>query len=299
MRTTAERGIRAGTIAGALLAVLILVAGCASADTRPTDAGRATAVPAPRGPGGNGGLLVGARWYVQWITVGGRVTTAPPRAAAWVEFGRDGTAEGNYGCVPFRAAVTVAEAALTVGRKVDGGPSAEHCPTSYRVFGEKLRKLFSGPLGIDRRVDDLTMDLRNREGDYVAVKLIRPQGLFGSRWRLDHVVVGDSVAPVVGGEEVYYVFHRDGTVTGKAGCNDFTGRAVFDDDTLSMDRLTRTTHRTCSRELMDQERMLLTDEMVPRRMEYGHALTRAFEAIDESRGLDRFGYGWVAMPNGS
>ncbi|MER5202039.1 META domain-containing protein [Streptomyces sp. NPDC002825] len=277
---------------GTLLAALLLITGCT-----PAEAGRATVTPTPKGPGGNGGLLVGARWYVQWVTVGGRVTTAPPHAAAWVEFGYDDTARGNYGCVPFKAATTVTGTALTVGRKTDGAAPARHCPPWDRAFEEELRKLFSGPLTIHQRVDELTMDLKNRRGDYIAVKLMWPKGLFGSRWRLDHLIVGDSVAPVVGGEEVYFVFHRDGTVTGRAGCNDFTGSAAFGGDVLSMSGLTRTTHRTCSQELMDQEQRLLKDGKNPRSMQY-RSLTRSFQAVDDSQGLDYFGYGWAAMSDG-
>ncbi|MFE3072524.1 META domain-containing protein [Streptomyces sp. NPDC059247] len=259
-------------------------------------------MPTPTGPGGNGGLLVGARWYVQWISAGGQVTTAPPRAAAWLEFGYDDTTLGNYGCTPFEAATTVTETTLTVGRKTDEASTAGTCPKARLSFEEELRKLLSGPFTINQRVDDLTMDLKNRQGDFIAVKLIRPKGLFGSRWRLDHLVVGDSIGPVIGGREVYYVFHRNGTVTGKAGCNDFTGRAVFENDVLLMSRLTPTTRRTCSQELMDQEKGLLTvglgDGEPPRRMYYNNVLTRSFQATDESQGLNYFGYNWVAMSDG-
>ena len=291
MPVNVERGSRTRAIVGALLGAMFLITACTSTDT-----GGASAPPTSRGPGGTGGLVVGARWYVQWVTVGGRATTAPPRAAAWVEFGYDDTTEGNYGCTPFKAATTVTETALTVGEKTDGAPPAGRCPKSNRAFEGKLRKLFSGPLTINRRVDDLTMDLKNQRGDYIAVKLMRPQGLFGSRWRLDHLVSGDTIVPVVGGKDVYYVFHRDGTVTGKAGCNDFTGRAVFDGDVLTMYRPTRTTDRTCSQELMDQEDRLLTDEKNPRRMRYDNPYTRSFQAVDGSSPADYFGYGWVAIP---
>ncbi|MFF8375742.1 META domain-containing protein [Streptomyces sp. NPDC015661] len=293
MHVAVKRGFRARTIVGTLLTALLLISACTPTGTR-----RAAAPPTPKGPGGNGGLLVGARWYVQWVTVDGRTITAPPHAAAWVEAGYDNTTEGSYGCTPFKAATTVTETTLTVGETTDGTAPAGRCPASYLAFEEKLRKLLSGPLDISRRVDDLTMDLRNRSGDYVAVKLIRPEGLFGSRWRLDHLVAGDSVVPIIGGKEVYYVFHRDGTVTGRAGCNDFTGRATFDGDVLSMYRLTATTHRTCSRELMEQERGLLTDEKEPRRMECLNVLTHSFEATDQTQGLNYFGYNWVAMSDG-
>ncbi|NUP18608.1 MAG: META domain-containing protein [Streptomyces sp.] len=288
---------RTRALVGSLLAALLLVTACTSTETGPSTAPPTSK--APDTPDTNGELMAGAAWYVQWVTVGGRTTAAPgPRAAAWVEFGDDGTAEGHYGCTPFKAAATFTATALTVGEKTDSASPAERCPASHLAFEEKLRKLFSGPLTINRRVDDLTMDLKNQRGDYVAVKLLRPKGLFGSRWQLTHRVGDDgSVIPITGGSAVYYVFHRDGTVTGNTGCNDFTGRAVFYRDLLTMYQPVRTTDRTCSEELMRQEHTLLTYTKNPRRMGYGNALTASFQATEMDVPPMDAGYHWTLIPD--
>ncbi|MDC0769565.1 META domain-containing protein [Streptomyces sp. HD] len=292
MPVNVKRGSRTRALVGSLLAALLLVTACTSAET-----GRATASPTSKALGGNGGRMAGAAWYVHWVSIGGRTTTAPPpRAAAWVEFGDDGTAEGNYGCTPFKAAATFTETALTVGRKTDAAPPAKRCPASRLAFEEKLRKLFSGPLTVNQRVDDVSMTLKNQRGDYIAVQLLRPKGLFGSRWQLTHLVGDDgSVIPITGGSEVYYVFHRDGTVTGNTGCNDFTGKAVFDRDVLTMYRPVRTTDRTCSQELMRQEDTLLTYQKNPRRMGYGGAVTDSFQATELDPPPTDPGYHWTAI----
>lgn len=293
MTVNDKRGPRTRTIAGSLLAALLLITACTS--TKP---GRATAPPTAKTPATDGDLLAGAAWYVRHISVGGRTTIAPPPTAAWIEFGHGNTAEGNYGCSPFKAAATVTETAVTVGEKTDGAPPAKQCPASNLAFEGKLRKIFSGPLTISRPVDDLTMDLTNQRGDYVALQLLRPKGLFGSRWQLTDLIAADDGgrAPVIGGTAVYYVFHRDGTVTGNLGCNDFTGRAAFDRNVLTMYRPVLTTHRTCSRELMDQERTLLTYRTNPRRMQYS-ATTRSFEATEIGPPPMNSGYHWAAIPD--
>lgn len=285
-------GPRTRAIAGTLLAALLLITACTS-----TEPGRATAPPTSKAPATYGDLLAGAAWYVRHISVGGRTTIAPPPTAAWIEFGDGDTAEGNYACTPFKAAATVTETAVSVGEKTDGAPPAEQCPAANLAFEGKLRKLFSGPLTISRPVDDLTMNLTNQRGDYVALQLLRPKGLFGSRWEMQYLAADDGgQVPVIGGTAVYYVFHRDGRVTGNTGCNDFTGRAVFDRNLLTMYRPVRTTHRTCSRELMNQEHRLLTYETNPRRMRYS-AFTSSFSAEEIGPPPKNPGYHWSAIPD--
>ncbi|MFI1169040.1 META domain-containing protein [Streptomyces sp. NPDC020801] len=242
---------------------------------------------------------MGARWRVQWVTADGRTTAAPAHAAAWIDFGYDDTATGSYGCTSFTRAATVTASALVVGREKAAGSTtaASRCPFGNRAFEEKFRKIFAGPLTSARRVDDLTMDLKSPRGDYVAVKLMWPKGLFGRRWQLDHLSVEDTVQPLAAGWKVYFVFHRDGTVTGGLGCNDFTSRARFEGDVFTFYRPTLTTHRTCSDAVMRDEQTLLTSEKNPRSL--------PFSAETDSWGTDedfedptaRYGYGFKALDN--
>ena len=299
MTANLKRGPRTKTLIGSLLAaaLLLITTGCTSKEP-----GRATAPPAAKtsaaqAPATHGDRLAGAAWYVRHISVGGRTTIAPPPTAAWIEFRDGNSAEGNYACTPFKAVATITEAAVTVGEKTDGAPPAKQCPASNLAFEGKLRKLFSGRLTLSHPVDELTMNLTNQRGDYVALQLLRPKGLFGHRWQLTHLVADDGgIIDLIGGKAVYYVFHRDVLVTGSTGCNDFAGRAVSDRDVLTMYQPVRTTHRTCSRELMQQEHTLLTYKTNPRRMGYGGAFTSSFSADDRAPLPHPPGYHWAAIP---
>ncbi|MDF3300194.1 META domain-containing protein [Streptomyces tropicalis] len=285
---------------GHLLAAVITLAACGAprmgTDGRESGhAGPATAWSPPKGPGGAGGLLVGARWLGQWITVGGRTTAAPAHAGAWVDFGHDGTVAGSYGCTSFRRTTHVTAGTLTLGAPVAQPTAGIRCAAKNRAFEEEFRTIFSGRLTITRRVDDLTIDLKNSRGDYLALKLLWPKGLFGRRWQVDHLGVADTIHPLAAGRAVYFVFHRDGTVTGNLGCNDFTGRATFSGDLFTLYRLTPTTHRTCSKDVMRDERIMLSPTTDPRSTRFS-AMTDSWECDhDPTQGFPEFGYGFQAL----
>jgi hypothetical protein len=93
------------------------------------------------------------------------------------------------------------------------------------------------------------------------------------------------------GKEVYFVFHRDGTVTGKGGCNGFKGRAAFAGEHVTLYPLTRTTHRTCSREIMSQEDGLLDQD--PRT--FSVVAWRGIIFEDHTPGLDALAYNFIRV----
>ncbi|MFF9410882.1 META domain-containing protein [Streptomyces anandii] len=238
---------------------------------------------------------MGARWKVQWVSVGGRDIAAPANAAAWMEFGHDNTVTGTDGCTPLRTPVNVGAESLTVGEPAAPTAPPGRCPAKYQTFEEQLRKVFSGPLTINRRVDDLTMDLKNPQGDYVAVKLLWPEGLFGARWRVQYLTGADDKVAPEAGRTSYFVFHRDGKVTGQAPCNDFTSRATFDGELLTLDRPVLTTHRTCSKKIMYWEENVLSLRKNPETFTY--VATR--DSLDLSSvpdDLQRHGYVLQAPP---
>ncbi|MGW8881287.1 hypothetical protein ACWGPC_52095, partial [Streptomyces mirabilis] len=117
---------RTGALLGALLVALLTFTSCGS--PRAGSGGKALERPTPKGPGGYGGLLLGARWWVDWVTVDGRDLDAPLNAGAWVEFGYDNTAVGDYGCTPFRTSATVTATTLTVGADTSGATPDDACP---------------------------------------------------------------------------------------------------------------------------------------------------------------------------
>lgn len=246
----------------------------------------------PTGPGGYGGRLLGARWRVDWVTVDGRNIDAPPDAGAWVEFGYDNTAVGDYGCTPFKSSATVTATTLTVGTDTSGATPDDACPAKERAFEQRMRKIFTGgPLAVAERVDEFSMTLKNQKGDYVALQMLWPQGLFGAPWRIEYLNVADTPVDMTAGKEVYFVFHRDGTVTGKGGCNGFKGRAAFAGEHVTLYPLTRTTHRTCSRKIMSQEDGLLDQD--PRT--FSVVASRGITFVDRTPGLDGLAYNFIRV----
>ncbi|RSO47787.1 hypothetical protein DMH15_05875 [Streptomyces sp. WAC 06725] len=292
---------RAGTAAGALLAALLTVTGCGpspagSEGGKAAEGKPASASPAKKGPGGYGGLLMGARWMVQWVTVDGREISAPPHAASWMAFDYDNTVKGNDGCAPFHRSAFLSDSALTL--RGDWAEATEDggCPAKNRAFAERLRKVFNGPLTIAQRVDTLTLDLKNRQGDYVALKLQQPEGFYGRRWQVPRLSVADTYSPDLP-KSAYFIFHEDGTVIGNLGCNDFTSKAVFEGDTLTMWEPTRLSQRTCSPDIMKGEGYLLSMRRNPQTFTY-RVTYDSMSAFDDSEGaLLGNGYEFTALPD--
>ncbi|MFE1982829.1 META domain-containing protein [Streptomyces mirabilis] len=287
------RMYRTGAFLGALLVALLTVTACSP---RAGSGGKAPDRPTPwtmpTGPGGYGGRLLGARWRVDWVTVDGRNIDAPPDAGAWVEFGYDNTAVGDYGCTPFKSSATVTATTLTVGTDTSGATPDDACPAKERAFEQRMRKIFTGgPLAVAERVDEFSMTLKNQRGDYVALQMLWPQGLFGAPWRIEYLNVADTPVDMTAGKEVYFVFHRDGTVTGKGGCNGFKGRAAFAGEHVTLYPLTRTTHRTCSRKIMSQEDGLLDQD--PRT--FSVVASRGITFVDRTPGLDGLAYNFIRV----
>lgn len=242
---------RATTVTAGLLVVLLVLAGCTAGGHHPA------AHPPRKGPGGYGGLLLGERWKIQWVTKGGHATTAPPDAAAWLEFGYDGVVRGSDGCHPLLRPARLTADALTV-EPAPRTYSDQDCEPAQQAFRDRFRELFSGRLAIKKRYDDLTMDLRNGDGDSIAVKFSRPEGMFGTRYQLVYSQVGDSPGPeYAAGKQLWFRFSTDGRMDGRLGCDEFTGSAVFQGERVAIGPLTLTTHHTCSAEIMRDEQALL------------------------------------------
>jgi heat shock protein HslJ len=251
------RHTTAATAAG-LLAALLALGGCTPDTDHPATRSSANGPAAQRkNPGGYGGLLIGERWKIQWVTVDGRSTSAPPNAAAWLEFGQDGAVRGSDGCHPLLRPARITADALSV-EPAPRTYSDRECEPAQQAFRDRFRKLFTGRLTISKRADDLTMDLKNEHGDHIAVKFSRPEDMFGTRYRLSYSQYGDSPGPeYAAGAQLWFRFHADGRVDGKLGCDEFTGRAVFEGERVAVGPLTLTTNRTCSDQVMRDEQTLL------------------------------------------
>ncbi|GAA2671753.1 META domain-containing protein [Streptomyces lunalinharesii] len=249
----------------AVLVTLLMSTAC--------DAGRADPDVPKQRPGGAGDLLVGAVLNFDGGQVDGRKFSSPPLTEAttflrnWVEFRRDGTVSGTYGCTPFRLTADVRADDLTL--KGDSpAATVSGCPQRLTSFEQKLKEVFTGHLAIserkpDRAGEDGTLDLKNDRGDRVALSVTRPaRGFFGARWHYWYVQGDD------GGQgsdpdsrRISWIFHENGTMTGRLVCNGVTARAHFTGDVLTVSAMRPTTHRKCNpiQEEQDESWMARSD----------------------------------------
>jgi heat shock protein HslJ len=90
--------------------------------------------------------------------------------------------------------------------------------------------------------------------DRVVADPDRP--LEGTRWVVDSLIDGDTVASVPAGAGEAYLELAAGEVAGSGGCNEFSGEAVVDDGTITFGALV-TTDMACEPAVMAHEAAVL------------------------------------------
>ncbi len=130
---------------GALLVALLTVTACWPGRERGRPRTGPRRGPCRPGRAVQAGGSSGARWRVDWVTVDGRNIDAPPDAGAWVEFGYDNTAVGDY---RMHAVQVVGHGhrhfGSTVGTDTSGATPDDACPAKERAFEQRMRKIFTG-----------------------------------------------------------------------------------------------------------------------------------------------------------
>lgn len=95
--------------------------------------------------------------------------------------------------------------------------------------------------------------LRNEHGDVATLTVVRAPGIFDTKFQLDAWTAYDSSGEVKSAKDTSFEFHRDGTVAGKLGCNDFTAKVFFNGSHVFFRDAQLTTHRTCAAQNMEDE----------------------------------------------
>ncbi|MFI0709746.1 META domain-containing protein [Streptomyces inhibens] len=85
--------------------------------------------------------------------------------------------------------------------------------------------------------------LRNERGDVATLTIVRSPGIFDTKFQLDERMAYDSSDKVKSAKDTSFEFHRDGTVTGKLDCNDFTAKVFFNGSHVFFRDAQLTTHR--------------------------------------------------------
>ena len=200
------------------------------------------------------GPVTGVRWSVDGVTVDGTVHRAPP--GAHVTIGRDGRAEGSFGCNRFSARAAVDGDRI---RLSDTTATEMACETEPMAVERALaRTLADGSLRA--RVAGERLTLTTDDGD--TIRLTRDDekdaALHGTKWTI--------TSPDTGGRAHLTFDGEKGTVSGRLGCNDVNARATVRDGHITVGAPS-TTRMMCEDSLMDAEKTLL--RLFDGRLSYG------------------------------
>ncbi|WP_413471335.1 META domain-containing protein [Streptomyces noursei] len=87
--------------------------------------------------------------------------------------------------------------------------------------------------------------------------MISDSSIFDTKFRLNSWSVYDHTEKFQSGKDTSFEFHRNSTVTGNLGCNDFSGKAIFRGNHVFFRDTRSTSHRTCAAQNMRDEKTIL------------------------------------------
>jgi len=188
-----------------------------------------------------------------WVLAALPGETLPPGRAATLRF-EGGRARGFDGCNQFVAPYTSEGATLAVA--ATGVATQMACPPERARAAQAFADALRGARGY--RVEAGQLQLLAADGRPVATLAAQPKLLAGTAWEATAINNGkQAVASVASDSSVTLGFGADGTASGSAGCNRYTGRYVSDGSKLTFGP-TVTTRKMCPRlEVMEQEQSFL------------------------------------------
>ncbi len=244
------------------LVLVIIAAACGDSDdggSSPTTSTPAAAPTTDASGGGTAADLVGTRWIVDVLTIGGVDFALVPDADPTIEFSADQpTIGGTTGCNSYFASVEY----LSGGELRIGGVGQtemacfpEEVMDQEAQFGAAISRVEFYELAGDR------LTLASLDGEVVISAVNRdsvqqPVGLGDVMWVADTRIEGDAASTLVRGSEVTLNFDTErGNIGGNSGCNQFGATFVIDADRIRIADIVGT-ERACEEPVMAQERFL-------------------------------------------
>jgi heat shock protein HslJ len=223
------------SLTGALVLLLTLLTSSAFAARQP-----AAQAPSP---------LEGKQWVLEsYVDESGKTAQALPDAAATAEF-KDSKVSGSTGCNTYAAPYEVKGDKLTIGMtattmKMCAGP----------VMDQEAAFLKNIQAAASFKVDGGKLTIADAKGTVLLTfAAAEPVALTGKTWVMTGYNNGkDAVQSGLADVRVTAVFGDDGKLTGKGGCNNYSGAYVAKDGTLKVGQLA-TTMMACDQPVMDQE----------------------------------------------
>jgi heat shock protein HslJ len=164
------------------------------------------------------GSIEGTPWQLTALSINGTMTDVPDDVVSTLLL-RDGEATGSGACNRFFASYTLSGSSLTFGPV---GSTLVACP-------EPSGTIEAGYLALLETVASYTLEgdslsLLDAAGATVATYVVYEEAGVEGAWIVTGYAAADgSLATPLAGTELTAVFGLDGTLTGSAGCNRFSG----------------------------------------------------------------------------
>lgn len=235
---------------------VIVLAACTSAQSEQPEATTAPAVEATEPAAEQvADPLAGTAWMLASMTdSSGTAVTLVPDSVITAEF-QEGSMSGNAGCNNYFGSYTVDGNNFTIG---EAGSTMMFCEPQELMTQETAYLAALGTV-TQFQVANGQLILSDAAGNAVLTYNTKANetetqlGLSDATWLLSTMNIGgDATATVLDGTRLTAVFAADGTVSGTAGCNNFTGTYTTEGNNITISPLA-STMMACADEAINQQ----------------------------------------------
>ena len=173
-------------------------------------------------------------------------------------FGDDGNLSGSAGCNNYMASYTVDGNAITIGQAAS---TMMMCADPEGVMEQESAYLTALSTAATYQIQGDRLELRTADGALVASYVaVAAQPLTGVTWQAVSYNNGNqAVVGIIDGTTITAVFGEDGSLTGSAGCNNYTASYTVDGDAITIGPAASTRKMCVEPEgVMEQEMAYLT-----------------------------------------
>jgi len=200
---------------------------------------------------GGSASLEGTLWALEsYQNADGETVDALPNSGARAEF-ENGEVSGTSGCNRFFGAYEVDGNSISIGPL---GSTLMACPPP--LMDQEFGFLTAVQSAATYKISGDTLTMSNAEGEVVVTFVeLEPLSLTGIDWIANGVNNGrGGVQSIVIDNEITAVFGEDGSLSGSAGCNNYSGTYDIDGENMSIGPLAAT-EKFCEQPegTMDQE----------------------------------------------
>ncbi len=183
------------------------------------------------------GSLEGTLWQMTaYRNIDGEMIESLPDVKTTAQF-EDGSVGGNSGCNGYNGSYQID------GKKISFGPMMSTLMACPPPMMEQETGYMAALDMVDAfKVNGETLTMFDADGEVVMESVaVEPAALVGTHWSLTSYNNGKGgMQSLIIGTEITADFNEDGTMTGSAGCNDYSAPYEVSEDRISIGMVIRT-----------------------------------------------------------